>query len=283
MRVLVTGGRGFIGGHLVDALVERGDEVIVLDNGSSGDNSNDLAAYFPDDLTAPFLPVWVPEVDCIFHTAAIGRTPAAIADPVKCWDTNLMASVRLLEAARRAEVPRVVLSSSNIVYAAETPYKQSKLAMEGAARVYHDLYGLSTICLRYANTYGPRQREDGIGPNIFASFRKSLREKGCIEVTGDGEQSRQFIHVSDVVKANLLAAESKATGEYDITTGRSHSLNQIAKILDREVVYTEEREGDVRHIPQSPDRAAQVLGFSAQVPLEKGIWDSFSMLVKETI
>lgn len=262
-----------MGSHLVDALVERGDEVMVFDNGSSGDNENPAVDYFDVDLG--WHRVAFDEFDAVFHTAAIGRTPHAIADPVECWQTNLMGSVRILEACREAEVPRVVLSSSNIVYAAETPYKASKLAMEDAARVYTELYGLSTICLRYSNVYGPRQREDGIGPNAFASMRKSLREKGYVEITGDGEQSRGWIHVSDVVRANLLAAESKVTGHLDIATGVNHSMNAVARLIDAPVKYLPEREGDIKHIRQGSFEALRKLGFKARVQLEDGIWDSF--------
>jgi UDP-glucose 4-epimerase len=274
MRALVTGGRGMIGSHLVDALVERGDEVDVVDNCSSGENENPGASYVDlgiHQISGGFYR----DFDAVFHTAAIGRTPWAVADPVRCWETNLLASVRLLEGCRQAEVPRVVLSSSNIVYAAETPYKASKLAMEEAAKVYTELYGLSTICLRYSNVYGKRQREDGIGPNAFASMRKSLREKGYVEITGDGEQGRDWTHVSDVVEANLLAAESEVTGTYDITSGCHYSMNDIVRLLDCPVRYVPEREGDIKEIRQDPTPAAFELGFAAKVALEDGIWDCF--------
>lgn len=277
MRTVVTGGRGFIGSHLVDALVERGDQVAVIDSAKKG-NENEGAGYLPFDLTKPNN-FEFEDTDVLFHCAAIGRTPWAVADPILCWETNLLASVRLLEAARQSNVKRVVLSSSNIVYAAETPYKASKLAMEEAANVYTDLYDLSTVCLRYANTYGRRQSEAGIGPNVFASLRKSLREKGYVQITGDGEQSRDFIHVSDVVRANLLAAESSYTGELDVCTGRNVSMNEIAAILGADARYTDEREGDIKHIRQDSLPAEDMLGFRSSVPLEEGIWDSFPQAV----
>lgn len=271
----MTGGRGFVGSHLVDALVARGDDVLVLDNEASGDNWNEGARYVHHDLTYS-TPEFGPEpTDVVFHCAAVGRTPEAMARPLHCWNLNVMGSVRLLEACRRLEVSRVVLSSSNIVYGAETPYKASKLAMEQAAKVYADLYGLSTICLRYGNTYGPRQREDGFEPNVFPALRKSLREDGFARISGNGEQTRDFVHVSDVVQANLLAAESDQTGEYDICTGRSTSLNEIVRLLKCPLQYGPEREGDVKHIKQDPAPADVDLGFKSTVVLEDGIKDSF--------
>jgi UDP-glucose 4-epimerase len=180
----------------------------------------------------------------------------------------------VLEAARRKGVGRVVLSSSNIVYAAETPYKHSKLAMEALAHTYTELYGLSTICLRYSNVYGPGQREDGPGPNVFAAFRKSLREDGRITITGDGEQSRDFTHVSDIARANLLASRSDYTGTLDLCTGRNVSMNYVAKELFKApVVYVGDRKGDIKHIIQKPDAAKAKLGWEATVTLEDGIKD----------
>lgn len=263
-----------MGSHLVDALVDREDDVFVFDTKLSGDNENDRASYFDFPLDRTWVEL-LQGVSVVFHCAAIGRTPWAIQDPVLCWETNTMASVKLLEACRMANVPRVVLSSSNIVYAADTPYKASKLAMEEAAKVYHELYGLSVVCLRYANTYGPRQREDGIGPNVFPALRKSLREEGFIRITGNGEQSRDFIHVSDVVRANLLAVAQDVSGVYDICTGKNTSMLEIARMLKATLRHVPEREGDVKHIRQDPLPAVEQLGFVSTVKLEDGIWDCF--------
>jgi UDP-glucose 4-epimerase len=274
VRVVVTGGRGFIGSHIVDALVERGDEVFVFDMEVSGDNENPGASYFKFALDRTWTEL-LQGVSAVFHCAAIARTPWCIEDPVLAWETNTLGSVRLLEACRKAQVPRVVLSSSNVVYNPGNPYAASKTAMEEAAAVYTKLYDLSTVCLRYANTYGPRQREDGIGPNVFPALRKSLREDGFIRISGNGEQSRQFIHVSDVVRANLLAAVQDVTGNFDICTGTNTSMLEIARMLKAPIQHVPEREGDIKHIRQDPVPAIEQLGFVSTVKLYDGIWDCF--------
>jgi UDP-glucose 4-epimerase len=276
MKYLVTGGRGFIGSHIVDLLLSQGHEVGVIDNGLSGDNRNDSATYIAADIRhiAEIEPHFE-GVNGVFHTAAIARTPWCIDDPVLCYETNLMGSLNVLEAARRKGVKRVVLSSSNIVYAAETPYKQSKLAMESIAAVYASLYGLSNVCLRYSNVYGKRQREDGPSPNVFAAFRKSLRENGHITITGDGEQSRDFTHVTDVARANVLAMQSDYTeAPIDICTGRNVTMNYVAKDLFKAPIeYIGDRTGDIKHIIQKPDAAKNILGWAPTVELENGIAD----------
>ncbi|HVW71612.1 MAG TPA: NAD-dependent epimerase/dehydratase family protein [Candidatus Paceibacterota bacterium] len=276
MKYLVTGGKGFIGSHVVDALVARGDDVIVIDNGLSGDNENPNAQYVNADIRKfdTIEPHFAGQ-DGVFHLAAIARTPWCVDDPVLAYETNVMGSVNVLEAARKHGIKRAVLSSSNIVYAAETPYKQSKLAMEAIANVYNVLYGLSNVCLRYSNVYGKRQREDGPSPNVFAAFRKTLRENGHIKITGDGEQSRDFTHVTDIARANLLAMGVDYTGApIDVCTGRNVSMNYVVKELFKApIVYIEERRGDIKHIIQDPKPVTETLGWQPTVKLEDGIKD----------
>lgn len=275
MKYLVTGGKGFIGSHLVDYLVDNNHKIKVLDNGLSGDNENPKAEYIKVDIRRfGEIEKYFAGVDAVFHFAAIARTPWCIDDPILCYETNVLGSTNVLEAARKNGVKRVVLSSSNIVYAAETPYKQSKLAMEAIAAVYASLYGLSNVCLRYSNVYGKRQREDGPSPNVFAAFRKSFRENGHVKITGDGEQSRDFTHVSDIARANFLASQSDYSGNIDLCTGRNVSMNYVVKELFKAPVeYIEERKGDIKHIIQNPERAEKILGWKAQVKLEDGIKD----------
>ncbi len=275
MKYIVTGGKGFIGSHMVDLLVEKGHTVTVIDNGLSGDNKNDMASYIDADIRRfSDIEKHFSGIDGVFHMAAIARTPWCIEDPILCYETNMMGSVNVLEAARKNNVKKVILSSSNIVYAADTPYKHSKLNMESVGLVYNSLYNFPNVCLRYSNVYGKRQREDGVSPNVFASFRKAFREKGFIEITGDGEQSRDFTHVSDITRANLLAMESDYTGVLDVCTGRNVTMNYVAsELFKAPVKHIGERVGDIKHIIQKPNDIEKILSWKAMVTLEEGIKD----------
>jgi len=272
-KVLVTGGKGFIGSHLVDELVNN-FEVFVIDNGLSGTNINPKAAYYDADIRLlNNIFDYFKDIDYVFHMAAIPRTVWCIDDPILCYETNVLGSLNILEASLKNKVKRVILTSSNIVYAADTPYKASKLAMEDIAKVYTSLYGLSTICLRNSNVYGSRQREDGIGPNCFASIKKSIKDNGYIEITGDGEQTRDFTHVSDIVQANLLAMVNDITGNIDLCTGRNVSLNYVASLFKAPIKYIPDRKGDIKHIIQNKIESENRLKWNAKTTLEEGIKD----------
>ncbi|MFA6158023.1 MAG: NAD-dependent epimerase/dehydratase family protein [Candidatus Paceibacterota bacterium] len=272
-KVLVTGGKGFIGSHLVDSLVEN-FEVFVIDNGLSGNNVNPDATYYDADIRSlKSIFGHFKDIDYVFHMAAIPRTVWCIDDPVLCYETNVLGSLNVLEAAFKNNVKRVILTSSNIVYAADTPYKASKIAMEEISKVYTSLYGISTICLRNSNVYGSRQREDGIGPNCFASIKKSIKENGYIEITGDGEQTRDFTHVSDIVRANILAMDSDVVGNIDLCTGRNVSLNYVASLFKAPIKYVSERRGDIKHIIQKNAESENLLNWKTKVALEEGIGD----------
>jgi UDP-glucose 4-epimerase len=275
-RVVVCGGAGFIGSHLVDRLLARGNIVTVVDNFFCCDekNFNDEAVYLNrdirkiDDLISAFK-----YADVVFNTAAIARTPWCIDDPILCYETNVMGTLNVLEAARKNNVPRVVLSSSNVVYAFDTPYRTSKEAVERLGDTYVKMYGQSVISLRYSNVYGKRQLETGPSPNVFAALRKTKKECGKIIITGDGEQSRDFTHVSDIVAGNISAAESSWCGHLDLCTGINISMNEIAKFFDCPVEYIEDRPGDIKHIRQDPALAKEILGWVAKVKIEDGIND----------
>jgi len=272
-KVLVTGGKGFIGSHLVDRLVEN-FEVFVIDNELSGSNTNSKTTYYNADIRSiKNIFDYFKDIDYVFHMAATPRTVWCIDDPILCYETNVLGSLNVLEASLKNNIKRVILTSSNIVYAADTPYKSSKLAMEEIAEVYTSLYGLSTICLRNSNVYGSRQREDGIGPNCFASIKKSIKENGYIEITGDGEQTRDFTHVSDIVQANILAMDSDITGNIDLCTGRNVSLNYIASLFNAPIKYVPDRRGDVKHIIQNNTESSNHLNWKTKVTLEEGIKD----------
>ena len=184
-----------------------------------------------------------------------------------------MGTLNVLEVARIKQVKRVVLSSSNVVYAFMTPYRASKEALEGLATTYNKMYNMSVVALRYSNVYGKRQSETGPSPNVFAALRKSKKELGKLILTGDGTQTRNYTHVSDIVAGNLLAMFNDYCGTIDLCTGISVPLNEAAKYFNCPIEYVDERPGDIKHIIQSPDDAFRILEWRAFTSLENGIQD----------
>lgn len=275
-KCVVVGGSGFIGSHLVDALIAGGAEVRVLDNFSCCDsaNRNMKAQYIECDIRE-FDEVFygVKGADIVFVTAAIARTPWCIDDPILCYEVNVMGTLHVLEASRRCGVKRVVLSSSNVVYAFDTPYRTSKEAVERLADTYVAMYKQSVIALRYSNVYGPRQLETGPSPNVFAALRKSKKELGHLVITGNGEQSRDYTHVSDIVEGQLRAGVSDWCGVLDLCTGKNTTMNEVAVYFNCPVKYTSPRDGDIMHIYQDPAPAETILGWRARVNLAEGIRD----------
>ncbi len=272
MKAVVLGAGGFIGSHLTDYLIELGHDVLAVDALIPGrgfcERVNSRARFVHADIRSPGAQDLLRGAGCVFHTAAVSTTPWAVSDPLNCNDINVAGTLNLLEGARRAGVERFVFSSSNIVYAAPTAYKVSKLAAEGYCEVYSHLYGLSTICLRYSNVFGSlRQNPE----NCIMSMRGSFLKDGRVWLTGDGEQSRDFTNVADICRANLLAAESAVTGAVDICTGVNHTMNEVAAFFNCPVEYLPDRPGDIRHIVQEPSSAREKLSFEARVPFVEGM------------
>jgi UDP-glucose 4-epimerase len=276
MKYIVTGGAGFIGSHLVDALIRDGHGVVVLDSLLSGNKKyiNAGATLVTCDLRnyEEILPHFA-GVDGVFHLAAIARTPWCIENPILAYQTNVMGTLHVLEASRTHGVKRVVLTSSNVVHAFMTPYRSSKQALEDLGDVYTKMYGMSVIALRNSNVYGTRQSELGPSPNVFSALRKSKRETGHLVITGDGEQTRDFTHVSDIVAAHQIAMTSSVTGVFDLCTGVRHSLNKVASFFECPVHYVGDRPGDVKDIAQDPTPARESLGWTAKISLDDGIKD----------
>ena len=278
MKYLVTGAAGFIGSHLTDALIQQGHQVVAVDNLLSGyrENVHPDANFIGLEITRyePLARLMQEEKpNGVFHCAAIARTPWCIDDPLLASLTNAHGTACVLEAARKAKVKRVVLSSSNVIYAAMMAYRATKEMLELWAEVYRESYGLSVICLRFSNVYGPRQSEEGPSPNVFAALRKCKKEKGYLEITGDGEQSRDFTHVYDIVKGQIAAMNSTTCMTIDLCTGKNWTLNEVAKMFGGEVRYLPEREGDVKHIRQDPTGAQLLLGWTSTIDLPDGIKD----------
>ncbi|APX00122.1 UDP-glucose 4-epimerase [Halobiforma lacisalsi AJ5] len=295
--ILVTGGAGFIGSHLVDALAPDND-VRVLDDFSSGRRGNlpddddgdvDIDVYDGDVGDPDLLRRAASGADLIFHQAAIVSVTQSVDEPWESNRTNLDAGLLVLEQARREDA-RVVLASSAAIYGhpdelpvSETatteptsPYGIQKLALDGYARRYEELYDLPTVALRYFNVYGPRQQ--GPYSGVISTFLEQASAGEPITIQGDGEQTRDFVHVTDVVRANLAAATTDAVGEaYNVGTGDRTSIRELAEII-REVtdsaspiVHTEPRPGDVRHSGADVSKARRDLGFESRVDLRAGI------------
>lgn len=273
-KILITGIAGFIGSHLADYLIEKGHEVIGIDNLSTGsrENINPKVKFYEQDIThgkklKKILREEKP--DWVFHEAANARTQLAVNNPYMDMENNIRGTLNTLLAARASNVKRFVYASSCIIYAPNTPYFVSKQAGEAYTKVFNTCYGLSTIALRYSNVYGSlRQSEKGSHINALASLRKTKRETGRIWITGDGTQTRQWSHVNDVCRANLLAVQSRETGMFDICTGVNTSMNEVAKYFDCPIDYVPLPPGDARHLSmqQNPKPAEEKLGYKAEIP-----------------
>ncbi|PGF17337.1 UDP-glucose 4-epimerase [Natrinema sp. CBA1119] len=289
--VLVTGGAGFIGSHLVEALTPH-NEVRVLDNLTTGDRTHlpDGVTVIEGDIRDPIaLQQAARGVDIIFHHAALVSVERSVDAPRQSNRTNLEASLLVLEQARQEDA-RVVVASSAAVYGhpeelpvTETtptnptsPYGVQKLALDQYTRLYEELYDLPTVALRYFNAYGPRQR--GPYSGVISTFLEQARAGEPITVEGDGEQSRDFVHVSDVVRANLRAATTDAVGEaFNIGTGQRTTILELAEIVrdatgsSSPIVHRDSRPGDIRHSGADTTKATCELGFDARIDLESGI------------
>lgn len=290
--VLVTGGAGFIGSHLAEALLDD-NEVRILDDLSTGRLANVPAGatlivgdLLDDDRRAAAMA----DVDLVFHEAAQVSVARSVAHPRETDRTNATGTLAMLEAARREDA-RVVCASSAAIYGppagvpiAETdpkqpqsPYGVSKLAADQYTRRYADLYGLPTVALRYFNVYGPRQPA-GEHSGVVATFREQARAGEPITVAGDGEQTRDFVHVSDVVRANLRAATTPTVGRaFNVGTGETVTIAALADLIrssmdsSSSIQFVEAREGDIRHSLADTTAASAALGFEASVALEDGL------------
>ncbi|HKI85673.1 MAG TPA: SDR family oxidoreductase [Thermoanaerobaculia bacterium] len=299
-RVLVTGGAGFIGSHLAVALVAAGAEVRVLDNLSTGKRENLEHCIERIELLTLDLrdKVGVGKalegVRFVFHQAALGSVPRSLEDPVTTIDVNVQGTANVLEAARRAEVERVVYASSSSVYGDSkdlpkkeggegsplSPYALSKRMDEELAGVFAHCFGLAAVGLRYFNVYGPRQDPKGPYAAVIPRFFRACLSGESPTIFGDGEQSRDFTFVDDVVRANLLAAAAphEACGKaYNIGGGRRTTILQLAREIARvtgaqaEVRHAPPRAGDVKHSLADLTQARQGIGYEPEEGLPSGL------------
>ncbi len=250
-KVLVTGGAGFIGSHLVDALVEEGHSVVVIDNLSTGKRSqvNKKAKFIKADIrNLKKIKPYFKGADWVYHLAARARIQPSIKDPVSTFDHNILGTLNVLLAARDAGVKRVIYSASSSSYGDQdtlplheemtprfkSPYSLSKYVGEEMCRLFSNLYGLETVSLRYFNVYGPRQLLNGAYATVAGIFLKQFKDGKPLTIVGDGGIRRDFTHVSDVVRANILAAQSSKVGRgevINIGTGKNYSINEVASMI----------------------------------------------------
>ncbi len=292
--VLVTGGAGFIGSHIADALANISD-VRVLDDFSAGRRENvpEGATVVEGDVRdASTVDNAMAGVDVVFHEAGLVSVPESVERPIASHDANVAATLNVLEAARREDA-RVVTASSVGIYGnpvdvpihesepkqPTSPYGVDKLAIDHYTRLYHDLYDLDTVALRYFNVYGPRQSA-GEYSGVISTFLEQAQSGQPLTVDGDGEQTRDFVHVSDVVRANLAAATTDHVGRaYHVGTGDSITVRELADIVrdvtgsSSTVTHTEARAGDIEHSEADVTRAQRQLGFEARVALGEGLRD----------
>lgn len=274
MKALVTGSGGFIGSHLTDYLIDQGHEVIGIDNFLTGDmvNVNPKSKFYEADIRnlKQMYEIFDKErPEWVFHEAANPRTQLSVDDPILNHDINITGTLNVLMAARASRVKKVIFASSCILYSANTPYYVSKLAGEEYMKVFQKLYGLPTVSLRYSNVYGSiRQSEKGSSINAIANLRKTKRETGRIWISGDGEQTRDWTHVTDIARANLLAAQSNVSGVYDICTGVSHTMNEVAAYFNCPIDYVPDMLGDCKHLSvnQDPEGAFMDFGYKYEIP-----------------
>jgi UDP-glucose 4-epimerase len=290
VRALVTGGAGFIGSNLVDALIERGDDVVVLDDLSTGrrDQVHSAAGLIEGSIVdrEAIDRAFADGPEVVFHLAAQIDVRRSVADPAQDAGINVGGTIRVLEAAHAAGTRRFVFSSTggaihgeaDVVPTPESaparplaPYGQAKLAAEGYVGLFGRLYGLSGIALRYANVYGPRQDPLGEG-GVVAIFCGRARERATATVYGEGRQTRDFVFVGDVVEANLRAAEADEVEPVNVATGVETSVLELAAALPAlEVEHAAARAGEVQRSCLDPRRAAERLGWTPTTTLAGGL------------
>jgi UDP-glucose 4-epimerase len=298
MKALVTGGAGFIGSHIVDRLLQDGHEVTVIDDFSTGhrenlaDNSK-LEIVEGDIRNFDTVNKCMQGVDWVFHKAAVASVPKTVNDPVGSTAVNYQGTLHVLEAARQNSVKRVVFASSAALYGDEptlpkvetmlpvtlSPYAVDKLASEYACGMYTKLYGLETVSLRYFNVYGPRQDPSSPYSGVISIFADKLNQGAIPTIFGDGEQTRDFVFVSDVVEANMQAvSKAEPVGQvFNIATGNKITLNELLqtfcdiKALPFNANYDEPRQGDIKESYANVDKAAAILGWQSTIELKNGL------------
>lgn len=298
-RYLVTGGAGFIGSNIAEKLVELGEDVVVFDNLSTGHEgniehfANDIRFVKGDIRNASEVRKALEGVDYVLHQAALASVPRSIDDPVLVNEVNVGGTLTVLEESRQAGVKGLVYAASSSAYgdsealpkkedmlpAPLSPYAVSKLVGEHYCSVYSTVYGMPTVSVRYFNVFGPRQDPASQYAAVIPIFVTNLLEGKAPTIYGDGEQSRDFTYVGNVVKANIMAARwEKAAGQVmNVACGGRFTLNELYRMLCEltgvsiDPIYAETRVGDVKHSHADISMAEQLLGYSVETGFEEGL------------
>lgn len=296
---LVTGRAGFIGSHIVEELINRGENVRVLDNFSTGRRENiqpflDKIELIEGDIRSyHIVRQAVDGMDFILHQAALPSVPRSVKDPITTNEVNVVGTLHILDAAKEARVKRVIFASSSSIYGNSevlpkredmppnplSPYANSKLAAENYCRIFTSIYGLETVCLRYFNVFGPRQDPNSQYSAVIPKFIQLIKKGERPIIYGDGEASRDFTYVSNVVRANLLACIAhNVVGEvFNIACGERITINylvqRIADILDKKIepIYEDPRLGDVKHSFAFIEKTIKLLSYNEIVNFDSGI------------
>lgn len=271
-NILITGGLGFIGSHIADALIED-NQITILDNLTTGkinnlnDPEHENLKIIKEDIRKTNLDELTSDIDYIFHLAAMASVPLSVDKPVECTDINLNATVKLLKSAVNNDIKKIIFSSSSSVYGQNrnmplketeqpmptSPYAASKASCELYLKSFYDSYGLNYVSLRYFNVFGPGQDKNSQYASVIPNFISSLLQNERAEIYGDGEQTRDFVFVDDVAKANILACESDFNGIINVASGKKLSINDLYGIVKKTLnsnldpVYLPERQGDIKH------------------------------------
>jgi UDP-glucose 4-epimerase len=308
MKTLVTGGAGFIGSNLVKLLLEKGHDVTVLDNFSSGYQTNlpdsqHVRIVTGDVRDSAAVESAINEAEVVFHLAASVGNKRSIDRPIEDSQINVLGTLTVLEAARSANIRKIVYSSSAGIFGElktlpireehpvepDTPYGASKLAGEKLCLAYAKLYDIEAVALRYFNVYGINQRYDAYG-NVIPIFAHRIFHNQPIVIFGDGEQTRDFINVRDVVMANYKAGMNRGvSGAFNLGSGARITINHLAKMMvdiagtDTEIVHGAPRPGDVRHSLADISAAADAFSFTPTIPLEDGLVNYLEWSRQETL
>jgi len=299
-RILVTGGAGFIGSHLVDVLMAEGLEVTVLDNFRSGKlenvkhhlESENFKLVAGDVRDKSIVREVLGKVDAVVHLAALISVKESVENPLETHDINLTGTLNLLEEAVRNHVKRFVYASSMAVYGEGnplplredhplkpmSPYAASKASAECYCTAFHESYGLGTMIMRYSNVYGPRQISNPYS-GVIPKFVRCCLDNKPLTIYGDGNQTRDFIYVDDVVGATILGLASDVAGEvFNVCTGEPKKITDLAKSVkdilrkgELRIIYDKPREGDIRNSYADPTKAEEILGFRSKITLDEGI------------